>query len=185
MSNRQLNKGLKEFKKREKRERPLKEEITKSAANPFIFEKKKDFWLSDEGLIYLEGLARKGLTDEQIAEAMNIHRSTLYVWCNENPTIKTAILRARAWQIHEVENAMYKCAMGYEYEEETVTKDGDVVTVTRYAPPNIEAQKFILANRSKGQWKAVQRIEDEAEANVNVKSKSDTLAEELFGDDDK
>jgi len=182
MSNRKLNKALKEVKKRDK---PIKEEITKSAANPFIFEKKKDFWLSDEGLIYLEGLARKGLTDEQIAQTMNIAKSTLWVWCNENRTLRDAILRARAWQIHEVENAMYKCAMGYEYSEEQVTKDGDVVLVTRYAPPSIEAQKFILANRAKGQWKAVQRIELEAEANVNVKSKSDTLAEELFGDDDK
>lgn len=182
MSNRKLNKALKEVSKRDK---PVKEEITKSAANPFKFMKKKEFWSSDEGLIYLEGLARKGLTDEELATTMGIDRTTLWRWCNENETLATTIQHARAWQIHEVENAMYKCAMGYEYEEETVTKDGDVVMVTRYAPPNIEAQKFILANRSKGQWKAVQRIEVEAEANVNVKSKSDELAEKLFGDDDK
>ncbi len=185
MSNRQLNKSLKEIKKRNKKERPLKETINKSEANPYSFMKKKEFWLSEEGLIYLEGLARKGLTDEELAETMGIVRTTLWRWCNENETLATTIQRARAWQIHEVENAMYKCAMGYEYSEEQVTKDGDVVLVTRYAPPSIEAQKFILANRAKGQWKAVQRIELEAEANVNVKSKSDTLAEELFGDDDK
>ena len=183
MANRTLKKDLKQVKKRTTK--PLKEATSKSAANPFVFEKKKDFWLSQEGIIYLEGLARKGLTNDEIAETMNIDRSTFYVWCNENPTLKTAILHARAWQIHEVENAMYKCAMGYEYKEETVTKDGDVVMVTRYAPPSIEAQKFILANRSKGQWRAVQRIEVEAEANVNVKSKSDELAEQLFGDDAK
>lgn len=183
MANRTLKKDLKQVKKRERTSH--KETINKSEANPYGFMKKKEFWLSQEGLIYLEGLARKGLSDDELSQAMGITRVTLWRWCNENETLVAAIQRARAWQIHEVENAMYKCAMGYEYEEETVTKDGEVVMVTRYAPPSIEAQKFILANRSKGQWKAVQRIEVEAEANVNVKSKSDELAEQLFGDDDK
>ena len=182
MANRQLNKSLKELKKREK---PLKETALNSAANPFTFTKKKEFWASDDGLVYLEGLARKGLTDEEICKTIGISVTTLWRWCNEFEKIAKTIQHARTYQIHEIENAMYKCAMGYEYTEEQVTKDGDVVLVTRYAPPSIEAQKFILANRSKGQWRAVQRIEVEAEANVNVKSKSDELAEKLFGDDDK
>ena len=39
-------------------------------------------WLTDEGLILIEGWARDGLTDEQIAENMGISRTTLYNWKN-------------------------------------------------------------------------------------------------------
>lgn len=184
MSNGRLLKDLKQVNKR--KTSSSKNSVAKSEANPFIFTKKKDFWASKEGLTYLEGLARKGLTDEELAKAMGIAKSTLWVWCNENQDIRDAIIHARAWQIHEVENAMYKCAMGYDYEEETVTKDGDIVTVTKFAPPSIEAQKFILANRSKGMWRSVQRIEMEADVNANVEiTEADRIAENLFGDDAK
>ena len=179
MSNGRLQQDMKKCKKRSS----CKDSTSKSEANPFIFTKKKDFWASKEGLTYLEGLARKGLTDEELSQAMGIAKSTLWVWCNENQDIRDAIIHARAWQIHEIENVMYKCATGYEYEEETVTKDGDIVVVKKYAPPSIEAQKFILCNRSKGMWKSAQRIELEADVNSNVNvSKSDMLSEELFGD---
>ena len=37
-------------------------------------------WLEPDSLIKLEGWARDGLTDEQIAHNMGINVSTLYVW---------------------------------------------------------------------------------------------------------
>ena len=37
-------------------------------------------WLEPEGLLRIEGWARDGLTDEQIAQNMGITAKTLYEW---------------------------------------------------------------------------------------------------------
>ena len=41
---------------------------------------KYEYWLTPEGLLKLEGWARDGLTDEQIAHNMGINIATLYRW---------------------------------------------------------------------------------------------------------
>lgn len=41
---------------------------------------KYEKWLESNNLILLEGWARDGLTDEQIAHNMGIRTSTLYEW---------------------------------------------------------------------------------------------------------
>ena len=40
-------------------------------------------WITNEGLIKIEGWAKDGLTDEQIAKNMDIRTSTLYEWKND------------------------------------------------------------------------------------------------------
>ena len=37
-------------------------------------------WLTEEGLLKIEGWARDGLTDKQVAHNMNIAESTLHEW---------------------------------------------------------------------------------------------------------
>ena len=41
---------------------------------------KYEYWLSPEGLLKLEGWARDGLIDEQIAANAGINPATLYDW---------------------------------------------------------------------------------------------------------
>lgn len=41
---------------------------------------KFEYWLSADGLTLLEGWARDGLTDEQLAEKIGIGVRTLYDW---------------------------------------------------------------------------------------------------------
>lgn len=171
--------------KMNKKDKPQKCSEYKSAANPFIFEKKPDYWLTEEGQLYLESWASDGLNNGEIAQKMNIGESTMYRWINEDTTgrIKSAIMRGREIANMNVENMLYKCAMGYEYEEEALTKDGDIVSITRYAQPSIEAQKFILTNRRKEKWKSKQEVALEAQVQQDVQiNKIDTLAEDLFGD---
>lgn len=170
------------------KDKPQKCSEYKSAANPFIFEKKPDYWLTDEGQLYLESWASDGLNNGEIAQKMNIGESTMYRWINEDTTgrIKSAIMRGREIANMNVENMLYKCAMGYEYEEEALTKDGDIVSITRYAQPSIEAQKFILTNRRKDKWKSKQEVALEAQVEQDIQiNKIDTLAEDLFGDGNK
>ena len=160
---------------------------TASAANPFVWKKDINVWLTDEGLLYLQSWANDGLSNGEIALKMGINESTLYRWCNTDARIKAAITRGRDTMTMEVENMLYKCARGYTYEEEQVTKDGDIVVVTRYQPPSAEAQKFILTNRRKDKWKSKNEVALEAQVQAQTQvqvSRMDELADSLFGDDD-
>ena len=48
-------------------------------------------WLTPEGLLKIEGWARDGLTDEQIAHNMGIAYSTLKVWKEKYSAISAAL----------------------------------------------------------------------------------------------
>ena len=52
-------------------------------------------WLTPDGLLMLESYARDGLTDEEIAKTLHIHKSTLYDWLKDFPDISDAIKRGR------------------------------------------------------------------------------------------
>lgn len=90
-------------------------------------------WLEPDGLLLLEGWARDGLTDEQLAEKMGINPATLYDWKNKHPEISEALKKGKEIVDIQVENALLKRALGYEYMEERVEiseKDGRKVIQT-------------------------------------------------------
>lgn len=76
-------------------------------------------WIAEEGLALLSGWARDGLTDEQIAHNMGISRSTLNEWKKRYPDISDTLKRGKEVVDRQVENAMIKKALGYEFEEVT------------------------------------------------------------------
>ena len=69
---------------------------------------KYEKWIKPEGLILLEGWARDGLTDEQIAHNMNISTTTLYDWKNKYPVISDTLKKGKEVVDYEVENAPQK-----------------------------------------------------------------------------
>lgn len=125
---------------------------------------KYDHWITEEGLIKIEGWARDGLTNEQIAHNIGINPDTLYTWIKKYPDIAESLKRGKEVVDRQVENAMFKAAIGYMYEEETVTNAGDVVTTRKYAKPNTTAQIFWLKNRKPDTW----RDRQEQDVNVNT-----------------
>ena len=174
MSNGFLDKAIRETKKKS----PIK-----TVANPLVYPKTIDFWSGKEGLLMIEGWARDGLSNEQICKNIGICVDTLCQWGKKRPEITDRLMHARNVVDFEIENILFKTATGFSYQEETVTKDGDIVTVTKYQPPNLEAQKFILTNRKNGKWKARQDVNVNADVNAKL-SKSDILADEFFGGGD-
>lgn len=91
-------------------------------------------WITEEGLLKLEGWARDGLTDEQIAENVGIATSTLYNWKKGHLEILEALKRGKEVVDRQVENALFKRAMGYEYTERTakiVDRDKDIIAAER------------------------------------------------------
>lgn len=88
-------------------------------------------WLEPDGLTLLEGWARDGLTDEQIAKNIGIAVSTLYDWKSRFPEFSKALKKGKEVVDFEVENALLKSAL-----------EG-----------NTTAQIFWLKNRKRDKWK--------------------------------
>ena len=126
---------------------------------------KYDEWITDEGLLKISGWAKDGLTDEQIAHNMDISRKTLHEWKNKYSDIGNALKVNKEVADRHIENALYKTALGYEYEEETVTNAGNVVKVKKYSKPNTTAQIFWLKNRKMLEWRDKQEVE---QTNKNI-----------------
>lgn len=116
-------------------------------------------WLTEEGLIQIEGWARDGLIDEQIATNVGVSYSTFRDWKKKFPALSAVLKRGKEVVDRQVENALLKTAVGYVYEEETVTNTGEVVTVKKYSKPNTTAQIFWLKNRKRGQWTDKSEVE--------------------------
>lgn len=118
---------------------------------------KYEEWLLDYNLILLEGWARDGLTDEQIAYNMGIHIATLCAWKNKYPEINEALKKGKAVADYMVENALFKSALGYDVEEweEKLDSDGEVRKhyKKRHIPPSNTAQIFWLKNRVPEKWR--------------------------------
>lgn len=121
---------------------------------------KYEYWLSPDGLLKLEAWARDGLIDEQIAENIGINPATLYDWKKKYPEISEALKRGKEVVDIEVENALLKRALGYEYTEtkteEYIVEGVPVKRVTKTVKevvPDTTAQIFWLKNRRSGQWR--------------------------------
>lgn len=120
---------------------------------------KYEYWLTPEGLLKLEGWARDGLTDEQIAENIGITAKTLYDWKKRYSNICEALKRGKEVVDRQVENALLKRALGYTYVE--ITYEGGVETkrVVKEVVPDTTAQIFWLKNRKREMWTDRQNIE--------------------------
>lgn len=79
---------------------------------------KYNYWLTSEGLLRLSGWARDGLTDEQIAQNMQIDTATLYRWKKKYCEICEALKEGKEIADRKVENALLKRALGYRYNED-------------------------------------------------------------------
>ena len=102
---------------------------------------KYEYWLTEEGLLLLEGWARDGLTDEQIAHNIGISTSTLNNWKNKYVEILESLKKEKEVVDYAVENALLKNAL-----------KGDTT-----------AQIYWLKNRRPDKWRDKPGYEDTRE----------------------
>ena len=136
-------------------------------------------WLEPENLLLLRGWAQDGLTDEQIAKNIGVNRATLYDWKKRFPDLDDALKKGKEVSDYEVENALFKSATGYEYEEEVLSNAGKVEKVKRYAKPNVTAQIFWLKNRKPDQWREKQEVQHSGNMGHTVTDMTALSVEEL------
>ncbi len=122
-------------------------------------------WLEPEGLLKIEGWARDGLTEEQIAENMGICRDTLYEWKKQFSDISDTLKKGKEIIDRQVENALLKRALGYEYEEISEKYELGILTerkvTKKQVVPDTTAQIFWLKNRKPADWR--DKLEGETE----------------------
>lgn len=102
---------------------------------------KYDDFIDRKGLVLVEGWARDGLTDLQIAKNIGVAMSTFCDWKNKHPEFSEALKRSKDVADYEVESALFKKA-----------KMGDVT-----------AQIFWLKNRKPKQWRDKVSFVDETQ----------------------
>ena len=140
-------------------------------------------------LILIQGWARNGLNEKQIAHNLGISKATFENYKKEHLDFLDSLKKGKEVVDIEVENALLKRAMGYEYEEVTrervVKKDkyGQtmidihglpvhemVVTkvVKKDVIPDTTAQIFWLKNRKPEDWRDVNKIEANIKGDVKI-----------------
>lgn len=151
---------------------------------------KYEYWLTPEGLLELEGWARDGLIEEQIAKNMGISRSTLNDWKKKYPDISNTLKKGKEVADRNVENALYESAIGKKYKvkkpikvKEIQYRDGKRVKEVEHIeyaeeeiviPPNTTAQIFWLKNRKPDVWRDKQDVH--VKDDTNKKKKMDNIA---------
>jgi len=125
-------------------------------------------WLKPENLLTLQAWKRDGLTDAQIAKNVGISTVTLYDWINKYPNIANVLKIGKEQAVTELENAMFKAARGYKYEEQVMSASGKVETVQRWQAANATSGIFLLKNWAPNRYS--DRKEITATTEVTVKN---------------
>ena len=138
-------------------------------------------WTTEEGLLKIRGWARDGLINSEIAERIGIAEGTLYSWKNKYKEIDEALKDGQDIVDRQVEESLFKKAMGYEYEETKQIIEKDVMgkdrkrveKVKKYYPPDSTAIIFWLKNRKPGEWR------DRRDSTIDVKSENVVIIDDI------
>lgn len=120
--------------------------------------------------------ARDGLTDEQIAENLDISVASFYNYKNEHLEFLESLKKGKEVADYEVENALFKKALGYNAKikkafkvKEVLYENGKRLKETErieyaedevHIPADTTAQIFWLKNRKPNVWRDKQEVEN-------------------------
>jgi hypothetical protein len=108
-------------------------------------------------------LAIRGKTNKEIAAGLRISTGTLFSWTKLHEDFLSAIKSGKDVADAGVEQALYKRALGYDYDFTETTHDpekGDTIkNGKKHVAGDVTAQIFWLCNRRKEDWKNVNKLE--------------------------
>lgn len=135
-------------------------------------------------LVLVEGWARDGLTNEQIAGNLNIGKTTFYKMLKEHSELSELLKKGKEDIDYQVENALLKRALGYEYTEtiKEIKENGNKIIkkTTKQVAPDVTAQIYWLNNRKPKQWR--NKIENKTEFEIETNQKFADICKQLGGD---
>ena len=110
-------------------------------------------------------LALLGLSDAKIADFFGVAESTLHLWKREHSDFSECLASGKERADAEVAATLFQTAIGgqriVEVREESDSK-GNIIQrrIIRELPPNVGAQKYLLACRHPDKWRESLRLED-------------------------
>lgn len=137
---------------------------------------------SREGRIAVS-LAERGWTDKEIRHTFKVTKKIL-ADCRYDPEFYESFEAAKEKAVSRAVDSLYQRAIGYTVPEEKVfTNNGQVIRVQtfKHYPPDVGAQKFLLTNIDKDNWKPETStvINNENNNQANAVTKVEMSKEEL------
>lgn len=123
--------------------------------------KRKAFWLSEDGLTLIAGWRRNGVPLTEIAEKnIGISKTAFWGWYKQSEDLRRACANSKDIADYTVEDALYRRAIGYDYEEKQFELVEGEIRLTKvyqkHMPPDTKAIMQYLFNRLPGKWRAIQ-----------------------------
>lgn len=130
-------------------------------------------WIEDgeleHKLTLIKGWAMNGLTVEQIGHNLGISHETMNRYRNIHNDFREALKSGKEVADFEVENALYKRALGYNYEETKIEESSNgkkVTKTTKHVAGDTTAMIFWLKNRKPEMWR--EKKEQEITGGVSI-----------------
>jgi transcriptional regulator with XRE-family HTH domain len=110
----------------------------------------------------VEHYRKQGISDLQIAQNLGISKNTFYQYLNRYKDFRDAYKRGKAEIVEQIENSIYKRALGFEYEEVTTEaktdSEGNIIEkhikkIKKYVPPDATTAIFLLTNLNNKKYK--------------------------------
>ena len=124
-------------------------------------------------------MAERGAVDAEIAAALGVALSTLYLWRSQFPEFSEALKRGKDVADDMVEGALFRRATGYSQDAVKIMQhEGSPIEVpyVEHHPPDTTAAIFWLKNRRPKEWR------DKRDVDLGVR---DSLGEFLAALDGK
>lgn len=123
---------------------------------------------------------RSGMTEEQICKKLGVGVSSFNRYKENFWELREALKNSKEELIENLEDSLFRRAMGYSYEETKIEKESDgrakITKITKELPPDVGALIFALKNLAPAKWKNDDRFiiersdEDEKQADLHQKT---------------
>jgi hypothetical protein len=136
------------------------------------------FLPSQEHLVKM--IAMQGAEDDEIARMFGVPPEVFQAWKKTYPSFGKALAEGRLAPDAEVTYALYRNAVGFEYEEEAATPKGGIVTLKKKRHGETAAQKYWLENRRHDIWRSslttrVTGKDDDTPVGMKVETRNDII----------
>lgn len=97
-------------------------------------------------------IAMRGATDDEIAETFGVEKELFQKWKKAYPSFAKAITQGRTHPDIEVLESLHKRAIGYNFEEDGLTRTGRRVPLRKHLPGDVGAIKYWMTSRMRENW---------------------------------
>ena len=123
--------------------------------------KRKAFFLSEDGLALIRDWRRHGIPLTKIAEEyIGVSKTGFWGWYRQSEELRQVCATSEDITDSNVEDALYRRAIGYNYTEDTYELVEGVMTctksVTKHVAPDVKAILSWLYNRRPNSWRSIQ-----------------------------